>query len=114
MKLNTESQDYKAEKIIEVFEFCKVVKEIFEAGSIDDKNLVLKALGARFSLKDQILTVELAKPFQLIQEGRTSKMVVNPKYATLETRINSTHSPEEQALIKNGGEQAELVYALVG
>jgi hypothetical protein len=70
---------------------------------VDDKKMVLKALGSRFYLKDQKLSVELAKPFKLIQEGMTNDLVVHPRFATLEIRINTGHSAEEVSLIKNGG-----------
>jgi hypothetical protein len=80
---------------------------------VDDKKMVLKALGSRFYLKDQKLSVELAKPFKLIQEGMTNDLVVHPRFATLEIRINTGHSAEEVSLIKNGGGGVTMVSHLV-
>ena len=91
------------EKAVEVFEFCKEAKKLFEKGSYDDKKLVLQALGSQFYLKDQKLSVELAKPFKLIQEGIDSGLVLNPRFATLKTKVAEVQSASEFEQIDNGG-----------
>ncbi len=106
--LGTDSQDYRTDKVIEVLEFCKTVKDIFKNGSVDDKKLALEALGSRFFLKDQKLSVELAIPFKLLQDGVNSGLVVDPRFATLPTRIETGFDVETCTLIKNGGGGEEL------
>ena len=111
ISLGTDSQDYRTDKVIEVLEFCKTVKDIFKNGSVDDKKLALEALGSRFFLKDQKLSVELAIPFKLLQDGVNSGLVVDPRFATLPTRIETGFDVETCTLIKNGGGGEELPLA---
>ncbi len=103
MSMRTSSQEYNSQKIVDVFEFCKNIKDLFESGDTKQKKLVLKAIGSRFYLKDKKLTVELASPFKLIQNAKADGWILNPRFATLETRINKGQTAAERTLIKNGG-----------
>lgn len=111
MRLDTVSHDYKIDKIIEVFEFSKEAKRIFDNGNVESKKLILRILGSPLFLKDKKLSVEFNKVFEVIQNGNKAGITTNPTYATLETRINTNQSASEQALIKNGGGGEELPLA---
>jgi hypothetical protein len=65
--------DSQVEKILEVFQFYQKVKKMFE----------------------EVDNVELAKPFQLIQDAVTQRWVLNPRFSTLETQINSSHNDSD-------------------
>lgn len=102
LSINTDSQESQIDKTVDVFEFCKRAKDLFDNGSDDDKKLVLRALGSHFYLKDQKLSVELAKPFQLVQDAKTSGFVVSPRFATLNTKVEEGQTASDRLLIENG------------
>ena len=104
MYLDTDSEDMRINKTTEVFDFCKRVKDVFDQGSFEDKKLVIQALGSHFYLKDKKLTVELAKPFKLIQDAVTNQWILNPRFSTLKTKTAQGESALERSLVVNGAD----------
>ena len=51
-----------------VFDFCKIAKEKFKTGTMEEKKLILKCLGSKFEVKNKKLVLELRKVFQIIEE----------------------------------------------
>ncbi|HBU69577.1 MAG TPA: hypothetical protein DEE98_04250 [Elusimicrobia bacterium] len=56
------------DKAIEAFDFARDAKSRFISGSNEDKRHILAFLGSNLSLKDKVLTINLKKPFFLIQK----------------------------------------------
>lgn len=106
--INSKATDYRMDKTIEVFEYCKNVKKRFEAGSPEQKKAILQCLGMQWFLKDGTLTVKTPKYLEGVTSSVRCSWIHDPRFPTLDTRINSTHSPEERALIENGGGGGEL------
>ena len=106
--LGIDSQAYRIDKTIEVFEFCRELPKRFKNSSIALKKQILDTLGSHWTLLDGKLSVELDPAYKATQNLAVQEWVNDSRFPTLETRINSTHSPEERALIKNGGGGGEL------
>jgi hypothetical protein len=54
---------------VEAFNFAARAKESFEKGPLEDKRTILQELGSNLFLKNKILDIQLAKPFQIIEKG---------------------------------------------
>ena len=50
MESDIYSQDYRRNKVIEMFDFCREAQDLFDKGDFKQKQIVLKALGSRFYL----------------------------------------------------------------
>ena len=50
MEINTDFQDYRIDKTIEVFDFCSDAKDLFKNGTREEKKVVLQTLVSHFSL----------------------------------------------------------------
>ena len=98
-----DSFELRIDKTIDVLEFCKEAKDTFDNGGDEDKILVLKTLGSQFYLKDKKLTVELAKPFKLIQDGTKSGLTLNTRFSILNSKAEPEFDSVEIELYKNGG-----------
>lgn len=104
MYLDTYSDSYRIDKTVELLEFCEVAHILFNKGNYDDKKLLLEGLGSRFYLTDQLVKVSLADPLRFIQNAVNKKWVLNPRFSTLETRVNSSHNDSDRLLIENGAD----------
>ncbi len=104
MYLDTDSESYRIDKTVELFEFCKVANILFHKGNYDDKKMLLQALGSRFYLQDQKLKVRLAEPLKFIQEAVSEEWVLDPMFATLKTKVTQGETASERTLIKNGAD----------
>ena len=98
-----DSFELRINKTVEILEYCKKAKDLFDNGNDEDKILVLKTLGSRFYLKDKKLSVELAQPFKLIQDGTKSGLILNPRFSMLNSKAESEFDSDEIELYKNGG-----------
>ena len=96
-------ESYRIDKTIEVLDYCKGVKSIFESGTKEEKQQALKLLGSRLFLKSLKLNVEPALHFKRIQEGTELGLTTNPRFTTLPTRIVPGLDEESCRLIKLGG-----------
>ena len=106
--INTDFQEYRIDKTIEVFDYCKGVKSIFESGTKEEKQQALKLLGSRLFLKSLKLNVEPALHFKRIQKGTKLGLTTNHRFTTLPTRIVPGLDEESCQLIKLGGGEEEL------
>lgn len=70
------------------FKFATYGKYWFSEGTYEDKSAILRALGSNFVLKDQKLSIQLQKQYELIQNGLNE---IRSKYATLEPAINASN-----------------------
>ncbi|MFM7457782.1 MAG: recombinase family protein [bacterium] len=102
MSFNTEADDSRIDTTIEVFEFCKKAKRLFETGDHEDKRTVLNALGSQLYLENKKLRIELAKPFTLIQNAVSEKWILDSRFSTLKTRTDSSENTFICELVKNG------------
>lgn len=102
MNLNTEADDSRIDTTIEVFEFCKKAKHLFETGDYEGKRMVLNALGSQLYLENKKLRIELAKPFTLIQNALSEKWILDPRFSTLKTHTSSSETTFICKLVKNG------------
>ncbi|NQY80137.1 MAG: recombinase family protein [Candidatus Caenarcaniphilales bacterium] len=102
MSVNTDMDDSRIDTTVEILDFCKQAKYLFENGDYNDKQLVLNTLGSRLYLKDKKLRVELAKPFQLIQDSVSQEWVLNPRFTTLKTKTSQGDDTLTRSLIDNG------------
>lgn len=109
IKLNTMSQDYKIDKTIEVFDFCKIAKHQFIHGSREDRREVLETLGIKWVLQDGKLTVDMTGPFKAATNLTGWSEINNPRFPTLPTRIETGFDVETCTLIKNGGDLARSI-----
>lgn len=114
MEINTDFQEYRIDKTIEVFNYCKGIKSIFESGTKEEKQQALKLLGSRLFLKSLKLNVEPARHFKRIQKGTESGLTLNPRFTTLPTRIVPGLDAESCRLIKLGGGLVNKVSHLLG
>ena len=84
-----------------VFTFAYEAKERFLKSSLELKKSVIRELGSNFCLRDKNLSIDVEKPFKLIQEGYH---VPIPKNARLEPQNNPVitrflNPPQPQFLI---------------
>ena len=105
MESDIYSQDYRRNKVIEMFDFCREAQDLFDKGDFKQKQIVLKALGSRFYLKDKKLTVDLADGFKYIKEAKNIGLFVDDRFATLDIQAHPNKKSSEEALIKNGGDE---------
>ena len=108
MTTDTDFQDYRIDKTIEMFDFCRDAKSLFENGTREEKKAILQGLVSHFYLKDRKLIIELAKPFKLIQNGHNTGLTIDPRFSTLETHTQIDFDEEKCQLIKLGGGEEEL------
>lgn len=52
--------------VCDVLDLAVIARRLYESPNIDDKKLVLRAIGSNFVLKDKKLSIEVKKPFQVI------------------------------------------------
>lgn len=105
MSLGTAGQDYKADKTIEVFEFCKKAKDLFATGNYEQKKQVLQTIGSRFTLKDQKLSVELPYSLKLVQDSVQQGWVLSSRFATLKSKSEPGLTDSDRLLLLNGGDE---------
>jgi len=70
------------------FKFATYGKYWFSEGTYEDKSAILRALGSNFILKDQKLSIQLQKQYELIQNGLN---LIRADYTTLEPPINASN-----------------------
>lgn len=105
MTYDTDTQEARIRKTIEVFEVCQIIRDKLKIGSREQKKIILQVLGSQFYLKDQKLTVELAKPFKLVQDSVTQTWILDPRFATLKSKSEPGLTDSDRMLILNGGDE---------
>lgn len=105
MTYDTDSQEERIRKTIEVFEICQIIRDKLKTGSQEQKKIILQVLGSQFYLKDQKLTVELAKPFKLVQDSVTQGWILDPRFATLKSKSEPGLTDSDRLLLLNGGDE---------
>lgn len=105
ISLGTEGQDYRMNKTIEVFEYCRDAKTKFETGNYTMKKQILQTLGSRLFLKDRKLSVELTHSFKLVQDSVSAGWILSPRFATLKTQTAPGLTDADYLLLSNGGDE---------
>lgn len=103
LNLQTMSHEEHIEKTMDIFEFCRDIQDLYENGTIEDKDLVLTTLGSHYVLKDKKLDIVLKPQFELISKANSEKWTLNPRFPTLPTHSEPEFDAETCQLIKNGG-----------
>lgn len=98
-----DSQAYRIDKTIEVFEFCKDLPNRFKNGSILVRKQILDTLGSHWTLLDGKLSVELDPAYKATQKLASQEWINDSRFPTLATRIEPGFDAETCQLIKNGG-----------
>jgi len=101
-------QEYRIEKTIELFEFCKNLKTRFSSLSYSSKKQILDTMVSHWTLLDGKLSVELDPAYKEISKTKKENWLNDPRFPTLPTRIESGLEPEIIQLIQNGGGDEEL------
>lgn len=103
IELGIDSQGYRIDKTIEVFEFCKNVRNMFDDGSYELRKRILDTLGSHWTLLDGKLNVELDPAYEAIAKLAKESWINDSRFPTLPTRIEPEFDAETCALIINGG-----------
>lgn len=68
---NTELRSQNLLELTEkTFTFCTYARHWFANGSLQDKRIIFEALGSNFLLKNRKISIELHKPFFIIEKGK--------------------------------------------
>jgi len=92
------------EAALKVFEFSHQAVSWFQKGSMEDKRIILDAIGSNLTLKDKRLLILAKKPFQIISEGL---MALRGNFGRLEPENFSmvkikTGDPSQQFPVMSG------------
>ena len=92
-----------------VFDFCKIAKEKFKNGTMEEKKLILKCLGSKFEVKNKNLVLELRKVFQIIEEQDISYPRKHGKLEPSESLYRRVIKAVKDDFVTSGGTLAQLL-----
>ncbi len=108
IKLGINSQAYRVDKTIEVFELCKNINGRFANLSYPARKQILDTLGSHWTLLDGKLSLELDPAYKAVAKLSKEDWIDDSRFPTLPTCIEPEFDAETVALIKNGGGGEEL------
>ena len=82
------------------FTFANRAKYWFENGSLEDKKMILEALGSNLFLKDKKLFIQAKKPFLIIEKGLQEMKLQNIRLEPLEIGLNKAQTGDIYAYTK--------------
>jgi DNA invertase Pin-like site-specific DNA recombinase len=71
------------------FQFACEAKKCFLEGSLQQKKLIVQSIGSNFLLKDKKLSIDVSKPFVLIQNGLAMVGKENERFEHTNNRTNT-------------------------
>jgi len=77
------------EKAESVFDFAHNAKRKFENGTLEEKRVILSALGSNLLLKDKKLSILMEKPFNLIEKMAQEVKTIDERLEPLKSLINT-------------------------
>lgn len=80
------------------FRFATHARHQFETGDFETKTRILMALGQNFVLKDGKVTIQLKKPYQIIEEGRKRIQAENPGLELDSLALDETKTASFEAI----------------
>jgi len=82
------------------FTFANRAKYWFENGSLEDKKMILGAIGSNLLLKDKKLFIQAKKPFLIIEKGLQEMKLQNIRLEPLEIGLNKAQTGDSYAYAK--------------
>lgn len=108
IELGINSQAYRIERTIEVFELCRDLNTKFKSMTYEARKQVLDTLGSHWTLVDGKLSLELDPAYMAVSKLSKEEWINDSRFPTLPTRLQPEFDTETRALIENGGGAGEL------